>query len=109
MRSWLGSTGCEHRLLACCCLFLIYRCRGNFLIIAGSTLAITGLTFAGIRFPWTSVQVLAPLIIGLVLIVAFFVYEWKVAKEPTIPWEVLNNRTSVGGYATPTSLLNSSV
>ena len=57
-----------------------------------------GLTFGGIRFPWSSAQVLAPLIIGLALIAGFVVYEAKVPSEPTVPWVVLSNRTTVGGY-----------
>ncbi|KAH8106322.1 iron permease [Cristinia sonorae] len=72
---------------------------GNFIVIAGTTLAITGLTFAGVRFPWGSAQVLAPLIIGMVLVGAFIVYEAKVPKEPSIPWEILTNRTTLSGYA----------
>lgn len=66
-------------------------------MIAGSALAVVGLTFGGVRFPWSSAQVLAPLIVGLALIVGFMVYEGKIPKEPTIPWEVLANRTSFGG------------
>lgn len=72
---------------------------GNFIVIAGTTLAVTGLTFAGVRFPWDSAQVLAPLIIGLVLVAAFILYEAKVPKEPSIPWEILTNRTTLSGYA----------
>lgn len=66
-------------------------------MIAGTTLAIVGLTFGGAQFPWVSAQVLAPLIIGLALIGAFLLYEAKVPVEPTIPWEVVSNRTSLGG------------
>ncbi|TCD60225.1 hypothetical protein EIP91_010533 [Steccherinum ochraceum] len=71
---------------------------GNFIIIAGATLSMTGLTFAGIRFPWDSAQVLAPLVIGLALIAVFILYEARVPVEPTIPWDVLNNWTAVSGY-----------
>ncbi|GJE93421.1 MFS general substrate transporter [Phanerochaete sordida] len=71
---------------------------GNAIIVAGTTLAIVGLTFGGIRFPWDSAQVLAPLIIGLALVGAFLLYEAKVPKEPTIPWEVLSNRVTFGAY-----------
>ncbi|KIJ30066.1 hypothetical protein M422DRAFT_268422 [Sphaerobolus stellatus SS14] len=71
---------------------------GNLLVICGTTLAIIGLTWGGSRFPWNSAQVLAPLIIGLSLIAAFIVYEAKVAKEPTIPWEIISNRVSFSGY-----------
>ena len=66
-------------------------------MIAGTTLAIVGLTFGGAQFPWVSAQVLAPLIIGLALIGVFLLYEAKVPVEPTIPWEVVSNRTSLGG------------
>ncbi|KAI0826235.1 iron permease [Irpex lacteus] len=71
---------------------------GNFIVICGTTLAVTGLTFGGGRFAWSSAEVLAPLIIGLALIVAFLFYEGMVPKEPTIPWEILSNRTTIGGY-----------
>ena len=72
-------------------------CRGNVLIVAGTTLAITGLTFAGIRLPWASVQVLLTLIGGLLLIGVSILYEKYVPVEPTIPWDILNNRTTLGG------------
>ncbi|TCD71947.1 hypothetical protein EIP91_000079 [Steccherinum ochraceum] len=71
---------------------------GNLIVVAGSALAITGLTFAGIKFPWNSAPVLAPLIIGLVLIGLFILYEAQVPREPTIPWRVVNNRTTLSAY-----------
>lgn len=67
------------------------------IVISGTTLAIVGLTFAGIRYPWSSVQVLAPLIIGMLLVCAFILYEAKVPEQPTIPWEVISNSTSFSG------------
>ena len=69
-------------------------------MVSGTTLAVVGLTFGGGRFPWDSVQVLVPLILGFILIGLFLYYEGKVPKEPTIPWEVLSNRTTIGGYVT---------
>ena len=83
-------------------LTLLYS--GNAIVIVGTTLAIVGLTFGGVRFPWSSVKVLAPLIIGGAVLVAFFVYEKKVPKEPTIPWIILTNRTTVGAYVLLVSL-----
>lgn len=77
--------------------WLITLNSGNFIVICGTTLAVTGLTFGGGRFAWSSAEVLAPLIIGLALIVAFLFYEGMVPKEPTIPWEILSNRTTIGG------------
>lgn len=69
---------------------------GNTIVIAGTTLAIVGLTFGGAQFPWTSAQVLAPLIIGMITVAAFLIYEAKAPVEPTIPWAVVSNRTSLG-------------
>lgn len=42
-------------------------------------------------------HVLAPLIIGFTLIILFFVYEALVPKEPTLPLDILSNRTSLSG------------
>ena len=62
-------------------------------------MAVTGMTFAGVRYPWTSVKVLVPLILGLGFVGLFILYEGKIPKEPSIPWEVLSNRTTLSGFA----------
>ncbi|KAJ6615058.1 major facilitator superfamily domain-containing protein [Mycena sp. CBHHK59/15] len=59
---------------------------GNGIVILGTGLAIIGMTWGGIRYPWASVEVLAPLIFGLSLLVIFAFYEAKVPIRPTIPW-----------------------
>ncbi|KAI8969890.1 iron permease [Trametes punicea] len=71
---------------------------GNLLIITGTTLALIGLTWGGISFPWGSAHVLAPLIIGAVLMACFFVFEYFVPREPTLPFDIMANRTSLSGY-----------
>lgn len=50
---------------------------GYFLITAGLTTFLVALNLGGELYSWTSARVLATLIVGLVIIVAFFVYEWK--------------------------------
>ncbi|KAI0656495.1 iron permease [Cubamyces menziesii] len=70
---------------------------GNFIIIAGTTLALLALTWGGIRFPWGSAHVLAPLVLGGVLILTFFVYEYYVPIEPTTPLDILKNWTALSG------------
>ncbi|KAG8980678.1 hypothetical protein FRB90_007547 [Tulasnella sp. 427] len=72
---------------------------GNLLIIAGTTLSIVALTWAGVKYPWSSYKVLVPLVLGLAIIAVFFVYEARVAVEPVVPWELVNNRNSFIGYA----------
>ncbi|TBU53297.1 iron permease [Dichomitus squalens] len=71
---------------------------GNLIIIVGTTLALLALTWGGIRFPWSSSHVLAPLIIGVVFILAFFVFESLVPREPTTPLDILHSRTALSGY-----------
>ncbi|KAG9043887.1 hypothetical protein FS837_009033 [Tulasnella sp. UAMH 9824] len=71
---------------------------GNGLIILATTLTVVALTWAGVKYPWSSYQVLVPLIVGLALTAAFFVYEAKFAIEPVVPWELVNNRTAISGY-----------
>ncbi|KAJ7265870.1 Mfs1.1 [Mycena haematopus] len=68
---------------------------GNAIVVVGSGLAIIGMTWGGIRYPWASAEVLAPLIIGFALLGVFAVYEAKVPSRPTIPSDVVANRTSL--------------
>ena len=65
----------------------------------GSTAsALLGLTWGGIQYPWHSVQVLVPLVVGFVGICGWVVYEMLVPDEPTIPFKLLMNRTTLSGY-----------
>ncbi|KAJ7490851.1 major facilitator superfamily domain-containing protein [Mycena latifolia] len=73
---------------------------GNAFCIIGTGLAVIGLTWGGIRYAWSSVQVLAPLSIGLGLLIVFAVYEATLATHPTIPRDVVANRTSLSGLLT---------
>ncbi|KAG8951997.1 hypothetical protein FRC04_005330 [Tulasnella sp. 424] len=72
---------------------------GNAIIIVATTITIIALTWAGVQHSWGSAAVLVPLILGLLGIGAFFVYEAKVPIEPVVPWELIANRTSCTGYA----------
>ncbi|EJD49574.1 MFS multidrug transporter [Auricularia subglabra TFB-10046 SS5] len=71
---------------------------GNILITASSTSVCIALTWAGIQFPWDSVKVLAPLIIGLIGMAVFVVYDAMVAKIPVVPFGLLSKPTSLVGY-----------
>ena len=57
---------------------------GNIVLIASSVSCVIGLTWGGVKFEWTSAQVLAPLVLGLVGMCGFLVYEATVAKEPVV-------------------------
>ena len=45
---------------------------------------IIGITWGGVQSPWSSGEVLAPLVAGAVAMVAFFVYEFIFAKNPLV-------------------------
>ncbi|CDO69089.1 hypothetical protein BN946_scf184992.g38 [Trametes cinnabarina] len=71
---------------------------GNFLVIASTTCVGLGLTWGGIKFPWSSAKVLVPLIVGLLGLAFFILYEAKWARNPIVPLMLLQNRTSISGY-----------
>jgi MFS family permease len=71
---------------------------GNAIVMASSTAIVIALTWGGIQFSWSSVQVLVPLILGLVGIAAWFIYEGTFATHPIVPYRLLSNRTSLSGY-----------
>lgn len=58
---------------------------GGFLSISGLLLFMAGLQWGGYNYPWTSAHTLAPLLIGVVLIIAFLVWEWRFASYPMFP------------------------
>lgn len=47
--------------------------------------SLVALQSGGLTDPWDSAFVLATLIIGLLLIISFVLWEWKGAKKPMVP------------------------
>ncbi|GJJ10987.1 hypothetical protein Clacol_005216 [Clathrus columnatus] len=71
---------------------------GNVIII-GATAAVTvAFVNGGVVDSWTSAKILTPLIIGVVGLVIFLVYESRFPKNPLVPFSILANRTSASGY-----------
>ncbi|PBP23651.1 hypothetical protein BUE80_DR005355 [Diplocarpon rosae] len=58
---------------------------GGFLSIAGMILFIAGLLWGGYQYPWTSVHVLVPLLLGAGFLVGFGVWEVYGAPYPMFP------------------------
>ncbi|THG99353.1 hypothetical protein EW145_g7284 [Phellinidium pouzarii] len=71
---------------------------GNVIIIASTTAVVIALTWGGIKFAWTSANVLVPLILGLFGLGGFVWYEFYVPTHPVLPFQVLSSRTSLSGY-----------
>ena len=57
-----------------------------------------GLTWADVVHPWVSAEVLAPLIIGIVGLVVFFIWERDYATEAVIPIRIFNEWSAVVIY-----------
>ncbi|KAF2104445.1 hypothetical protein NA57DRAFT_70650 [Rhizodiscina lignyota] len=73
---------------------------GGFLSIVGLTLFLVALQAGGYTHPWKSAYVLCTLIIGLLICIAFGVWEWKLAPYPMIPRELFSGQRVVGmGFA----------
>lgn len=54
------------------------------MIIASSTACVIALSWGGVRYPWVSARVLAPLVLGICGLCAALLYEARFAKEPLV-------------------------
>ncbi|KAJ7641535.1 iron permease [Roridomyces roridus] len=72
---------------------------GNLIVVASTTSVVIALTWAGVQFSWSSAQVLAPLILGILGLVGFLVYEARFTEFPIVPISLLSSRTAFSGYA----------
>ena len=76
---------------------------GQLLFIFAFGLIILALTWGGVTYAWNSAAVLVSLIIGVLLVVIFFIWESQLApggklnlsmpwQKPMIPWHVITHR-----------------
>lgn len=76
---------------------------GQILFVLGFGLIVLALTWGGVTYAWNSVPVLVSLIVGVLLSVAFFIWERMLSpgrmlsaklvnQRPMIPWAMLTNR-----------------
>ncbi|KAJ5510574.1 Major facilitator superfamily domain general substrate transporter [Penicillium expansum] len=69
---------------------------GNILIMGATAAILCALTYGGSRFPWSSWRIVVPLVLGLVGLVIFMVFEQsKFCAEPVVPPRLFKNRTSL--------------
>lgn len=67
---------------------------GLGLLTAGLTLFLAAVNLGGGLFAWTDARVLSPLVVGLVSLIGFGIYEWKGTKTG-----VLHHKLFQGGAA----------
>ncbi|KAH9905411.1 putative multidrug resistance protein fnx1 [Xylariomycetidae sp. FL2044] len=70
---------------------------GNALLVTAITSILLALTWGGGQFPWWSWRTILPLVLGLVGLPIFLLYETRV-PEPTTPLRLFSNRTSLAGF-----------
>ncbi|KAF4338445.1 siderophore iron transporter [Fusarium beomiforme] len=57
---------------------------GSFLLASGLSLFLTGLNLGGGLYSWQNARTLCTLVIGLVILVVFGLFEWKGTKSPLV-------------------------
>lgn len=66
---------------------------GMFLVTAGLMLFIMGITWGAQLYPWKSAHVISTMVIGGLLIIAFFLWEiYGNLREPLLPISLFSNR-----------------
>lgn len=60
-----------------------------------SVQSLIGLQSGGYSHPWVSAYVLCTLIIGILLIFAFVIWEWRFARNPMVPKELFEGQSIV--------------
>jgi MFS family permease len=72
---------------------------GNFVFVASVVAILLALTWGGTRYSWSSFRVIVPLVLGLLGMGVFHVYESsRYCLEPTMPPHLFGNRTSATAY-----------
>ncbi|KAJ5273509.1 hypothetical protein N7478_008634 [Penicillium angulare] len=61
---------------------------GAFLALGGTSVLIMGLTWGGGQYAWDSTHVVATLVIGIVVCIAFVLWQWKGAAVPLVPLKI---------------------
>ncbi|KAJ5972973.1 uncharacterized protein N7479_002891 [Penicillium vulpinum] len=70
---------------------------GIFLMIGGTILFLTSFNIAGnTEGQWRSAKIIAMMVVGFCVLVAFVVYERWLAPKPFIPFHLITDRTVIG-------------
>lgn len=72
---------------------------GAFLFMASVTALLLGLVMGGVVYPWSSANVIVPIVLGVIGWICFHVYETTTfCKNPMVPPRLFSNRTATAGF-----------
>lgn len=72
---------------------------GCTLLVMGLSVFLAGLNLGGGLYTWTDVRVLTTVIVGGVILVLFFLYEWRCTKTGVLHHEIFNGTDGTGRTA----------
>lgn len=73
---------------------------GALLALGGTSVLLLGLNWGGGEYEWNSAHVIATLIVGFVISVAFVAWQWKGARIPLVPMHIFKGRIVNGSCLT---------
>ncbi|KAJ5019080.1 Efflux pump dotC [Colletotrichum sp. SAR 10_99] len=73
---------------------------GSGLALAGTSVLMLGLTWGGGEYPWNSAHVIATIVVGFVVCVAFVMWQWQGAKFPLVPLHIFKSKIVNGACIT---------
>ncbi|KAI0682177.1 iron permease [Cytidiella melzeri] len=62
---------------------------GSLIVVGGSAAVVLALSWGGARFAWSAPQTLVPLILGVVALLCFLLFERHVPKEPIVSYYLI--------------------
>jgi hypothetical protein len=63
---------------------------GCLTIVGGTVMVLVGLDLGGSSYPWKSATVICLIVFGVVILILFIVVEWKIARVPVIPLNIVS-------------------
>ncbi|KAF7136999.1 hypothetical protein CNMCM5793_006750 [Aspergillus hiratsukae] len=73
---------------------------GAALALGGTAVLLLGLNWGGGEYAWASAHVVATLVVGVAVCVAFVLWQWKGAKVPLVPMHIFRSRIVNGACLT---------
>lgn len=73
---------------------------GALLALGGTSVFLLGLNWGGGEYQWYSAHVIATLVVGFVISIAFIAWQWKGARVPLVPMHIFASRIVNGSCLT---------